>query len=126
MRQQTHLLLELQFVFNMANFTDFITSENLDGTENGNQDFPIGLSGPTSIQVVFEGVTGGPPTITISASNNGINFVSLDSTAFPYSAIGANDSFLLIQDHTPYKYLRVAFLANGATAGTYSISISKK
>lgn len=106
-------------------FTDDIFSASFDATVNRNESYQMGISHPTAIQVIFEGIAGGPPTLTISASNNGIHYASLDSTAFPYSVSGANDSFMLIQQSTPYRFIRIEYLANGATGGTYSISIVK-
>lgn len=107
------------------NFTDQILSPSFDATQNGDQDYDIGVSQPTAIQVIFEGIAGGPPTVTISASNNGIHYASLDTTVFPYSVSGANDNIMFVQQSTPYKKIRISYLANGATAGTYSISIVK-
>lgn len=109
-------------------FTDDILSPSFDATEDRNEAYELGVSEPTSIQVFFEGITatGTAPAITISASNNGINYVSLDSTVFPYTAVIPNDSFMLIQQSTPYRFIRVEYVANNANAGTYSISIVKK
>ena len=106
-------------------FTDDIFSASFDATVDRNESYKIGVSDPTAIQVIFEGIAGGPPTLTISASNNGIHYASLDTTVFPYSVSGANDSFMLIQQSTPYRHIRIEYLANAATAGTYSISIVK-
>jgi hypothetical protein len=82
----------------------------------------LGTGVPTSVQVTWGALTAGAPTVDITVSNDGVNFLSLLAAPEAMSVVGGTT--MLLEPSSPYLFIRVETVAGGST-GTYSVFLNK-
>jgi len=71
-----------------------------------------------SLNDVGLAVTGQDPTFTIEVSNNGVKWYDWDSLSTDTAIEDSPDA-----DYMSYKYMRIVYSSNGATAGTVDVEL---
>jgi len=75
-----------------------------------------------SVQINWSGASNTTATVEVQASNDGINFITIDTTTLDV----ASDDKLLNVERAMYRFIRINFTQNSETTGTLNVVLGGK
>ncbi len=78
---------------------------------------------PFSFQIINYAIVGGAPTITMTVSDDGINYTNYNSNTTLIDITDTDNNAFIYSLTSPWEYIKLTYVSNGAT-GSFSVIIN--